>query len=53
MMRFYYSRSESTYAIFDRHKSNTKPMCWTDDVNAAEVICEALNELFEEKPNAT
>lgn len=53
-MRFYYNRHEfnGSYLIFDRKKSNTRPMAWTEDVNAAEVICEALNQLFEETSHA-
>jgi len=51
MKRFYWERrefAEFTYAILDRRKSNVKPMAWTDDVHAAEVIVEALNALMED-----
>ena len=51
-MRFYYNRHDfdGRYLIYDRKRSNTVPMAWTEGVTVAEMIVEALNKLIGEVP---
>lgn len=48
MSRFYFNRTEGgSYLIFDRQWNNVVPIASTTDVNIAEMICTALNQLWE------
>jgi hypothetical protein len=49
MNRFYFERQGDSnfFHIFDRQWSNTVPIAMTNDVNVAEMICMALNQMWE------
>jgi len=47
MSRFYFEHRESSYLIFDRQWNNVVPIASCNDVNVAEMICTALNQLWE------
>ncbi len=53
MKRFYYTRYESRFGIFDGHRSNTDPMAWCDDVTSAEMVVNSLNKFWEVIHGAT
>jgi hypothetical protein len=47
MKRFYFERREGSYLIFDRSWNNVVPIASTGDGDIAEMICTALNLMWE------